>query len=423
MKIQKIHARQVLDSRGTPTIAVDVTTELGTTNAMVPSGASTGSAEALELRDGGAEYGGSSVCKAVENVNKTIAERIVGMSCVEQRAIDQTMIDLDGTENKTTLGANAILGVSLAVARAGALASGAPLYAYLNGLAGKRKILLPCPMMNVMNGGKHAGRENDVQEIMIMPVGCNSFSEALRACVETYQLLKKKLKKTFGAQATLVGDEGGFVPPIASFEGKLEFLLAAVRDAGYEKEFAVALDPASTDYYNKEKNQYQIGRRVFSPGEMVDFWAEQTAKYPIISLEDGMAEEDWPGWTALTKKLGNKIQLVGDDNLVTNPKRIQHAMNVGACNALLLKVNQIGSLSESLDAAELSVKNKWGVVVSHRSGETEDSFIADLAVALGCGQIKTGAPARSDRVAKYNRLLKIEEDLGGAAVFAPPLRK
>lgn len=421
MKIEKVFARQVLDSRGNPTIEAVVVTDKKGFSAMVPSGASTGKFEALELRDNSKEFHGKSVLKAVENVNKVIAPKILGLNPENQRDIDSLLLELDGTENKSVLGANAVLSVSLAVSRAGAYAKSIPLYEHLNELSGRKKMFLPAPQLNVVNGGLHAGLKNDIQETMIFPLGFKSFSDALRAGVETYHELKALLKKRFGSTAVLVGDEGGFAPKLKSFEDRLDLVLRAVTEAGYEKKVFLALDPASSEFFSDSSYTYSLEDTTFTSNELVDFYSELVKKYPIVSIEDGMAEIDWLGWQELTSKLGNKIQLVGDDLLVTNVSRIREALEKKCCNALLLKVNQVGSLSESLDAAELSFENKWNVIVSHRSGETEDSFIADLAVGLGCGQSKFGACARSERNSKYNRLLAIEQELGEKAVFRPML--
>ncbi|MBS3105789.1 phosphopyruvate hydratase [Candidatus Woesearchaeota archaeon] len=418
-RIKKIKAREVLDSRGNPTVEVNLSTNSCCAKAIVPSGASTGIHEALELRDNGKKrYNGKGVLKAVSNVNKIIAKRIVGLDCRKQREIDNILIELDGTENKSKLGANAILGVSMAVCKAGAICSGKQLYEYIQKLSNSKKLILPIPQMNVINSGKHAGVENDIQEHMIMPVGFKSFKDALRAGVETYYTLKGILKKKYGANATLLGDEGGFAPPIADVEERLELLLAAIDESGYGGKIKLALDCAASEFYNEETNEYAIINKKYSNGELIDFYKKLIKKFQVISVEDGFSQDDWNVWQLFSKELGKKIQIVGDDLLATNIGRIKRALERKACNALLLKINQIGTITESIDAANIAFKNKWNVVVSHRSGETEDSFIADLAVGLGANQSKFGAPARSERTAKYNRLLRIEEKLGKKAKFA-----
>ncbi len=416
--IEDITAREILDSRGSPTIEVEVVLTDGYTGmAAVPSGASTGVHEALELRDGDkARYGGKGVLKAVENVNEKIAEQLLGWDALDQVGIDNFLIGLDGTPTKSNLGANAILGVSLAVAKAAAAAVGLPLYRYLGGVSART---LPVPMMNILNGGKHAVNSTDFQEFMVMPVGAPTFREALRWGAETYAALKKVLtKKGFG---TNVGDEGGFAPSLGSNAEAIEVILQAIEVAGYKPgvDIWIALDPASSEIYDAERKVYVLAKegRELTSEEMVAFYVEWMNKYPIISLEDGLAEDDWDGWKLLNSKLGHKVQLVGDDLLVTNVVRIERAIAENACNALLCKVNQIGSLTESIAAVDMSHRAGWAVITSHRSGETEDSTIADLVVGLNTGQIKTGAPARSDRVAKYNQLLRIEEQLGDDAVY------
>ncbi|MFH1234311.1 MAG: phosphopyruvate hydratase [Candidatus Diapherotrites archaeon] len=405
-KIKSVRAMQILDSRANPTVKCFVETADGISSAAVPSGASTGTFEALELRDGGKEYGGKSVRKAVSNIKKIIAPKVKGMDCLKQEEIDCFMVELDGTENKSKLGANAILAVSLAVARAGALSEGKELFEYLGKKFGNKKFSLPLPMLNIMNGGKHAGFEHDIQEHMISPMKPKSFGEGLRMGVETYMVLKAKLKKKFGATAIALGDEGGFAPPIESTEERLELMLESAQEAGYGNEIKFSIDCAASEFF--ENGKYLLGKKQFSAGELVDYYADLCKRFPIYSIEDGFAEEDWQAWQEFTKKAGSKLQIVGDDLLVTNPKRISKAVELNACNALLLKVNQIGSLTESFDAARLAFKNKWNVVISHRSGETCDSFIADLAVGIGAAQCKFGAPARSERAEKYNRLLEIE---------------
>ncbi len=417
-KIKKIKARQILDSRGNPTVEVDLVTDKGLFRGMAPSGASVGSHEAVELRDKGEAFGGNSVLKAVKNVNEIIAPEMIGRDPVKQKELDGLMIELDGTENKSRLGANAIVALSMAVCRAGAAEKGIPLYKYIGKLSGNNKYILPVPQLNVINGGKHAGLENDIQEQMYVPVKAKSFSEAIRIGSESYYALKEILKHKFGAQGTLVGDEGGFVPLFKTVHDRLEVMVRAIEESGYSNEIFLALDCAAAEFCRD--NRYYIGDLEFSSSELVDYYSDLVKTFKIISVEDGFAEDDWEGWAELTKKLGNKIQIVGDDLLATNIKRIEKAMEKRACNSLLLKVNQVGTVSESIDAANHALKNGWKVVVSHRSGETEDSFIADLAVGLGCGQSKFGGPARSDRNAKYNQLLRIEGELQkkGKAFFA-----
>jgi enolase len=418
-RIVDVHARQILDSRGNPTVEVDVITEEGVFGrAAVPSGASTGVHEAVELRDNDKNaFLGKGVLNAVKNVNSAISEKIIGMEVTDQQAIDSAMIDLDGTPNKGNLGANAILGVSLAVAKAAAQETYQPLFRYVGGV---NSTLLPVPMMNILNGGSHADNSIDFQEFMIMPVGAESFSGALKMGAEVFQNLKKVLSK--GGFSTNVGDEGGFAPNLKSNEEAIKVVLQAVEQAGYKpgEDIYIALDPASSEYYNKEENVYHLkwstGDKL-TPQEMVDYWHGWTEKYPIISIEDAMDEDDWDGWKMLTDKMQGKIQLVGDDLFVTNTNRLQKGIDMGIANSILIKVNQIGSLSETINAINLAKNNGYTSVMSHRSGETEDTTIADLAVALGTGQIKTGSASRSDRIAKYNQLLRIEEMLGDAAVY------
>ena len=415
--IEKIHGREVLDSRGNPTIEVEVMLADGAFGrAIVPSGASTGEHEALELRDGDkSRYGGKGVLKAVEAVNGPLAEALVGMYALNQKAIDDLMIQLDGTSTKKNLGANSILGVSLAVAKAAADSVELPLYAYLGGVHAH---VLPVPMMNIMNGGKHASGSTDFQEFMVMPVGADSFREALRWCVEIYHTLKGLLhKKGF---STTVGDEGGFAPSLGSNQAAVDVILEAIEKAGYKagEQVYIALDPAASEIYEDGKYHLAIEGRTLTGEEMVAFWTDWVSRYPIISLEDGLAENDWENWGRLTAAIGDRVQIVGDDLLVTNVERVQRAIKEKSANSLLCKVNQIGTLTEAMAASQLSQRHGWTVVVSHRSGETEDSTIADLVVAMNAGQIKTGAPARSDRIAKYNQLLRIEEELGDAAVYA-----
>jgi enolase len=418
MEVKSVLARQVLDSRGNPTVEVDLRVGAGLYRAMVPSGASTGTHEAVELRDGDESvYSGKGVLKAVGNVNRIIAPKIIGLDVSDQKGLDSLLCDLDGTPNKAKLGANAILAVSMAYCKAAAASNGVSLYSHLSSLSGRSGVMMPVPQFNVLNGGKHAGMENDPQEHMYMPVGAKSFAEGLRMGSETYHLLKKMLKEKFGVHAVQLGDEGGFVPPIKTVYERLELMQSAAEKAGYGGEMAIALDPASSEFYYSDGGYYMIGDRKYSSAELVDYYASLCDTFSIVSIEDGMAEDDWGGWALLNERLGKKIQVTGDDLLVTNIKRISTAIEGKACNALLLKVNQIGSVTESIEAASMSFENGWGVTVSHRSGETEDSFIADLTVGLSCGQIKTGAPARSERLAKYNQLLRIEEELGSKAAY------
>src|SRR5215471_12391341 len=420
LAIEFIHGRQILDSRGNPTVEVDVVLEDGTRGrAAVPSGASTGEHEAVELRDDDKKkYVGKSVYKAVDNVNTKIAPELIGLDPRDQEAIDHLMIELDGTPNKSKLGANAMLGVSLAVAKAAADSCNLPLYRYLGG-PGARTI--PCPMMNILNGGKHADNNVDFQEFMIQPWGFNNFADAMRAGVEIYHALKKVLHKN--KMSTAVGDEGGFAPDLKDNEDALKVIGEAASAAGYElgKQVFVALDPACSELWDKEKKGYKFFKsnpdKILKSEEMVDYWAKWIEKYPIRSIEDGLAENDWDGWKKMTDRVGKKIQLVGDDLFVTNVKFLEKGIKSGTANAILVKVNQIGTLSETFAAVNLAMRNGYSAVMSHRSGETEDATIADLAVATNCGQIKTGAPARSDRVAKYNQLLRIEEQLGEQAQF------
>ena len=423
LAIEEIKALEVLDSRGNPTVQVEVITEEGTNGvAMVPSGASTGSFEAVELRDGDkSRYLGKGVLKAVENVNKIIAKELEGMNVFEQAEIDKKLIEIDGTENKGKLGANATLGVSLAVARAAANSLGMSLYKYIGGVNAKT---LPVPMMNILNGGKHADNTVNIQEFMIMPVGAKSFSECLRTSAEIYHTLKKVLKAK--GLETGVGDEGGFAPNLSSDEEALKLIVEAISRAGYKpgEDVVLALDVASTEMYDEAKKIGKEGCYYFwkteelkTEDEMIEYLEDLANKYPIISIEDGLAEEDWEGWRKLTEKLGNKLQLVGDDLFVTNIKRLQKGLDNKIANSILIKLNQIGTLTETLDAIELAKKNGYTAVVSHRSGETEDTTLADVAVATNAGQIKTEAPCRTDRVAKYNRLLSIEAELGDLAIY------
>jgi len=418
-KIKSIHARQILDSRGNPTIEVDVRLEDGAFGrAAVPSGASTGIHEALELRDGDkTHYLGKGVTKAVANVNGAIAAALKGADASHQKSLDEQLIALDGTPNKAKLGANAILGVSLAAAKAAAASAGMTLYRFLGG---DQAALLPVPMMNILNGGVHTGwQSTDFQEFMVMPLGAPSFAEGLRWGVEVYHNLKAVLKDK--GYTTLVGDEGGYAPALKSNAEAIEVILQAIEKAGYKagEQVCIALDPAASELFDDAKKDYNLRKegRHLTSDEMVSFYESWTKQFPIVSLEDGLAQEDWDGWKALTKQIGAKVQLVGDDLLVTNPAFVRRAIDEKACNALLVKVNQIGSLSETIEAIELCKKANWATVISHRSGETEDNTIADLAVAYNMGQIKTGAPARSDRTAKFNQLLRIEEELGSKARY------
>ena len=416
-KITNIHAREILDSRGTPTVEVEVTVESGVMGrAAVPSGASTGTLEALELRDGDEErYLGKGVTQAVRNVNRRIAKELVGSNALNQVAIDKKMIDLDGTENKERLGANAILGVSMATAKAAAAALNMPLYRYLGGVNAKE---LPLPMMNILNGGKHADNNVDLQEFMIMPSGAKSFSKALRMGAEIFYNLKNVLKKR--GLNTSVGDEGGFAPDLDSNEAAIQVILEGIEQAGYTpgEDVFIALDPAASEFYEDGvyllKAESALGK---SSKEIVAFYANLVQKYPIISIEDGMAENDWDGWKMLTDAIGDKVQLVGDDLFVTNTKRLKQGIELGVCNSILIKVNQIGTLTETFNAIEMAKRAKYTAVVSHRSGETEDTTIADIVVAVNAGQIKTGSLCRTDRICKYNQLLRIEEELGRAATF------
>lgn len=410
VEIVDVYARQILDSRCFPTVEVEVTLEDGTVGrAAVPSGASTGMFEAVELRDGDDKvYNGKGVLKAVENINEEIATELIGMNIFDQVSIDKVMIDLDGTENKSKLGANATLGVSLAAARAAAAFLGIPLYQYIGGVNAK---VLPVPMMNIINGGKHADNNVDLQEFMIMPVGAKTFSSALRMCAEVYHSLKSILKAK--GYSTGVGDEGGFAPDLNSNEEAIQIILEAVNKAGYKpgEEIFIALDPASSEFFENGKYELKGEGKSLTPEEMSDYYVDLCNKYPIISIEDGMAEEDWEGWKLITEKLGKKVQLVGDDLFVTNTKRLTMGIEKGVANSILIKLNQIGTLTETLNAIEQAQRAGYTAVVSHRSGETEDTTIADLVVAVNAGQIKTGAPARSERVAKYNELLRIEDEL------------
>jgi len=426
-KIESIKGRQILDSRGNPTVEVDVQLLDGSLGrAAVPSGASTGIHEALELRDGDKKkFGGKSVFNAVNNVNSKIFDALVGEDATRQKEIDKILLELDGTANKSKLGANAILGTSLAVAKAAASSLELPLYQYIGGVYAH---VLPSPMMNILNGGEHTDwQSTDAQEFMVMPLGAPTYSEALRWGTEIYHTLKSVLKAH--GYATLVGDEGGYAPALGSNAEAVEIILEAIEKAGYKagEQIAIALDPAASEFYEEDTGLYNLrteGKKL-SSAEMVAFWKDWVEKYPIVSIEDGLAQDDWDGWKLMTEELGSKIQIVGDDLLVTNPDRVRKGIKEGACNSLLVKVNQIGSLTETIESVETCHRAGWTAVTSHRSGETEDSTISDLAVALNTGQIKTGAPARSDRVAKYNQLLRIEEELGDMAEYAgwKPFRK
>lgn len=416
--IVSIKGRQILDSRGNPTVEVDVITENGFLGrAAVPSGASTGTLEAVELRDGGKPYMGKAVTKAVGNINSLIAEELLGEDVFHQTQIDRTLLMLDGTDNKSKLGSNAILAVSLAVAKAAAQEAGIPLYRYIGGVNAKT---LPIPLMNILNGGAHADNAIDFQEFMVVPVGADTFSDALRMGVEVFHHLKKVLKTK--GYSTNVGDEGGFAPEIKSNEEAIETVLKAIESAGYKpgEQIAIAMDAAASEFYDSDKGVYifkKSSKKMLTPEQMVAYWKEWVNKYPIISIEDGMAEDDWAGWKLMTDTLGNKCQLVGDDIFVTNTRILQKGIEQGIANSLLVKVNQIGTLTETIDAVNLATTHSYTTIISHRSGETEDNTIADLAVALNTGQIKTGSASRSDRMAKYNQLLRIEEELGASAIY------
>ena len=421
LTIESVHAREILDSRGNPTVEVDVELEDGTLGrAAVPSGASTGAHEALELRDGDDKkrFKGKGVLKAVKAVNELIAPEISGMDVTDQLSIDKVMLELDGTEKKSKLGANAILGVSLACAHAAARASFLPLYRYLGGVGAK---ILPAPMMNIINGGAHANNGIDVQEFMVMPLGFDSFSDGLRAGVEIFHALKEVLSSK--GLSTAVGDEGGFAPALGNNQAALDVIMTAIDKAGYKagEQVRIALDVASTEFFDSKKEKYTFEKKEISREEMVQVLVDWASKYPICSIEDGCSEDDWTGWKLLTDKLGDKVQLVGDDLFVTNVKRLQEGIDKGIANSILVKVNQIGSLTETINAVELAGRNGYTAVMSHRSGETEDTTIADLAVALGTGQIKTGSASRTDRICKYNQLLRIEESLQGEAIYGGKL--
>ena len=418
-EIARLHAREILDSRGNPTVEVDVTLSDGAFGrAAVPSGASTGEHEAVELRDAdGHRYGGKGVLKAIVNVNRTIEPELAGMDAADQAGIDRRLVELDGTADKGELGANAILGVSLAVAKAAAASAGEPLWRYLGGPTAR---ILPVPMFNILNGGKHAADSTDFQEFMVMPLGAPSYKEGLRWAVEIYHTLAKVLKK--GGHNTNVGDEGGFAPSLGGNEPAIDVILEAIERAGYHAgaDVAIALDPATSELWDTKQERYVLpieGKNLTSE-QLADHWADWTARYPIVSIEDGMAEDDWPGWAQLSQRIGDRVQLVGDDLFVTNTKRIERGIQEKSANSVLIKVNQIGTLTETLEAIAMASAADWTSVMSHRSGETEDATIADLAVATGVGQAKLGAPARSDRTAKYNQLLRIEEELGRQAAYA-----
>ncbi|MDA0163373.1 phosphopyruvate hydratase [Solirubrobacter ginsenosidimutans] len=414
-QIESVHARQILDSRGNPTVEVEVSLRSGAHGrAAVPSGASTGEFEATELRDGGDAYGGKGVTKAVGNVNGEIAETVAGRDAADQKGLDEALIALDGTDNKSRLGANAILGVSLATARAAAAEENLPLWRYLGGADAH---ILPVPMMNILNGGSHADNSVDFQEFMVVPVGAPTFAEGLRMGAEIFHALKSTLKKR--GLNTAVGDEGGFAPDLESNEAALQAVIAGIEAAGYTpgEDVGIALDPAVSEIFKNGAYDLEHEKRILSATELAAYWTDLAARYPILSIEDGMDEEDWDGWKALTESIGDKVQLVGDDLFVTNVTRLKRGIDAGTANSILIKVNQIGTLTETLAAIDMARAAGYTAVMSHRSGETEDTTIADLAVATGCGQIKTGAPSRSDRVAKYNQLLRIEEALGSAATY------
>jgi enolase len=414
--IVDIHAREILDSRGNPTVEVDVTLETGTIGrAAVPSGASTGAHEAVERRDGGPRFGGRGVRQAVEAVNSEIFDALSGFAAEDQLEIDRVLVELDGTPNKSRLGANAILGVSLACAKAAAAEAGTPLYRYVGGVFART---LPVPMMNIINGGVHADNPIDIQEFMVMPVGASSATEAIRVGSEIFHNLRRQLAEA--GHNTNVGDEGGFAPNLASTDAALDFIMRAIEAAGYHPgdDVVLALDPAASEFYREGAYRLAGEGKTLDAAGLVEYWADLARRYPVVSIEDGMAEDDWEGWRLLARELGGRVQLVGDDVFVTNPRRLQDGINRSIANALLVKVNQIGTLSETLDAVEIAQRAGWGTVFSHRSGETEDTTIADLAVATNCGQIKTGSLSRSDRLAKYNQLIRIEEQLGASGVFA-----
>jgi enolase len=416
-EILNIKAREILDSRGNPTVEVDVKTSKGIFRSMTPSGASAGKHEALELRDKDkSRYLGKGTLKVVRNINEIIAPKIIGLNCRHQETIDLLMIKLDGTENKEKLGANAILPISMAITKAGASDKDLPLYSYISEMFGIISHKMPVPMCNIINGGKHAGQENSIQEHMIMPTGAPSFSEGIRFVSEIYHYLSKLLYNKFGPMGTLIGDEGGFAPAgFSTIYERFDLILKAIDKAGYTNMIKIALDPASSEFFYD--GIYKIGNKSFSGGEMVDFYVDLCNNYPIVSIEDGLSEDDWESWIELTKKLGSKIQIVGDDLFVTNTKRIKKGIELNAANSVLIKLNQIGTVTETLNAIKMANDEGWTSIISHRSGETEDNFIADLVVGTSAGQIKTGAPSRSDRTSKYNQLLRIEEELGNQAEY------
>lgn len=415
--IKAIKAREILDSRGNPTIEVDLKTQKGIVRAAVPSGVSTGVYEALELRDGGKRYCGKGVQKAVDNVNKIISKKLINKK-INQKEIDKLMIKLDKTKNKSKLGANAILAVSMAVCKAGALEKKTPLYKYIGSLIKNKKFTLPVPSMNIIEGGAHAGNRLDIQEFMILPVGAKSFRQAMQMGAESYHALKDILKKKYGKNAINVGDEGGFAPPLGKTKEALDLISIAIRSAGYSGKIKIGLDCAASGFYDAKKKKYILEGKAVEPMDLVDAYKRLAREYPIVSIEDPFHEEDFENFYVLTKEIGKKVQIVGDDLLVTNTERIKKAIDLEACNALLLKVNQIGTVTEAIEAAQLARKYRWSVMVSHRGGETEDGFIADLVVGLAAKQIKSGAPCRAERTAKYNQLLRIEEELGSSAKYA-----
>ncbi len=416
VKILGVRAREILDSRGNPTVEAEIATKSGAFRAAAASGASTGSHEAVELRDGGRRFLGKGVLKAVENVNKLIAKKIIGISCVNQKAIDKAMISLDGTDNKARLGANATIAVSMAAARAGAFEAGMPLHKYIAKVYGNDKLTLPVPAFNIINGGRHAGTKLDIQEYMLIPKGAKSFSEAMQIGSEAYQVLKQKLSKEFGKQAINVGDEGGFVPQLNCIEEPFDYIIDAVNELGCWKKIGLGIDAAATTFYRNGK--YYLEGQEYTSEELAAKYEEFADAYPIISIEDPFYEESFEEFSSLKERIGKKVQIVGDDLLTTNISRIENAIAHNSCSCLLLKPNQIGTLTEAFEAAKLAMSSGWNVMVSHRSGETEDSFIADLAVGIGASQIKSGAPCRSERLAKYNQLLRIEKELGSKAKFA-----
>ena len=416
MTIKSVVAREILDSRGNPTVEVDILTEKGLSRASVPSGASTGIHEALELRDGNKRYLGKGVLKAVENINKKIAPTLLNKNPFEQGKLDDALVMLDGTENKKRLGANAILAVSIALCKAGALEKGIPLYKHIANLSGAKRFIMPVPSFNILNGGQHAGNALDIQEYMILPIGAKNFADALRMGSETYHILKEILEKKYGKTATAVGDEGGFAPAVSNPEDPLKLIVKAIDKAGYTGKIKIGMDAAASEFYNKGK--YKLNGKILSSSQLSKVYEKMINNYPLVSIEDPFDQDDWKAWEEFSKSFGRKVQIVGDDLLVTNSERIQKAIHHGACNALLLKVNQIGSITESIEAYQLAKDNGWNTMVSHRSGETSDYFIADLVVGLGNGQIKSGAPCRGERTAKYNQLLRIEEELGGRSTYA-----